>query len=85
MAISIPLDTRSPIKAGKQILTNSISTGTLRVHDQGRTILIERLSTTEDPGTGAYVQCRHAHYKPEILLAEDVLCSSVPGPGLGAP
>jgi hypothetical protein len=38
---------------------------------------------TTGPGAEAYLQRRHAHYKPEILLAEDVLCSRVPGPGLG--
>jgi hypothetical protein len=46
-------------------------------------ILIEGLSMTTGPGAEAYLQRRHAHYKPEILLAEDVLCSRVPGPGLG--
>jgi hypothetical protein len=47
------------------------------------TILIEGLSMTKGPGTEAYLQRRHAHYKPEILLTEDVLCTRVPGPGLG--
>jgi hypothetical protein len=47
------------------------------------TILIEGLSMTKGPGAEAYLQRRHTHYKPEILLAEDVLCTCVPGPGLG--
>ena len=47
------------------------------------TILIEGLSITKGPEAEAYLQRRHAHYKPEILLAEDVPCSRVPGPGLG--
>ena len=38
---------------------------------------------TKGPGAEVYLQRRHAHYKPEILLAEDVLCTRVPGPGLG--
>jgi len=46
------------------------------------TILIEGLSITKGPGAKAYLQRRHAHYKPEILLAEDVLCTRVPGPDL---
>ena len=45
-------------------------------------MLIEGLSMTKGPGE-AYLQRRHAHYKPEILLAEDVLCTRVPSPGLG--
>lgn len=72
-----------PDLSGKVKLTNSISTGTLRTHNQGMTILIEGLSATKGPDAGAHLQRRHAHYKPEILLAEDVLCSRVPGPGLG--
>jgi hypothetical protein len=39
---------------------------------------------TKSPGAEADLQGRHAHYKPEILLAEDVLCTCVPGPSLGA-
>jgi len=38
---------------------------------------------TRGSGAEAYLQRRHAHYKPEILLAEDVLCPRVPGPDLG--
>jgi hypothetical protein len=80
MASATSLDTKSPIKAVK--LTNSISTGTSRVHNQGMTILIEGLSMAKGPGDEAHLQRRHAHYKPKILLAEDVLCSRVPGPCL---
>lgn len=47
-------------------------------------MLIEGLSMTKGPGAEAYLQCRHSHYKPEVLLAEDVLCTRVPGPRLGA-
>ena len=36
-----------PDLSGKAKLTNSISTGTLRTHNQGMTILIERLSATK--------------------------------------
>ena len=52
------------------------------MHDQGITILVDGLSMTKAPGTEAYLQRRRAHYKPEILLAEDVLCSRLPGPCL---
>jgi hypothetical protein len=83
MAIARSSDTKSPIKAGRK-LTNSISTATSRTHNQGIAILIEGLSMTKGPGAEAYLQRRHAHYKPEILLAEDVLCTHVPGPSLGA-
>lgn len=54
------------------------------MHNQGMTILIAGLSVTRGSGAEAHLQRRHAHYKPEILLAEDVLCTRVPGPGLGA-
>jgi hypothetical protein len=65
------------------MLTNSISTGTLRTHNQGMTILIEGLGMTKGPGAETHLQRRHTHYKPEILLAEDVFCTRVPGPGFG--
>jgi hypothetical protein len=83
MAIARSLDTKSPIEAGKAKLTISMSTGTSRTHNQGMTILIEELSMTRSPGVEAYLQRRHAHYKPEILLPDDVLCTRVPGPGVG--
>ena len=47
------------------------------------TMLVEGLSMTGGQGTQAYIQRRHAHYKPEVLLTEDVLCTCVPGPGFG--
>ena len=46
-------------------------------------MLVEGLSMTKDPDAEAYLQRRHAHYKPEILLAENVPCGRVPGLGLG--
>jgi hypothetical protein len=46
------------------------------------TILRGELSMTKSPGAEAYLQRRHAQYKPEILLAKDV-CTRVPGPGVG--
>jgi hypothetical protein len=64
-------------------LTNSISIGTSRTHNQGMRTLMERLSTSGGLGAKAHSQRRHAHRKPEILLAEDVLSTQVPGPGVG--
>lgn len=83
MAIARSLDTKSPIEAGKAKLTIWMSTGTSRTHNQGMAILTEEMSMTKSPGAEAYLQRRHAHYKPEILLAENVQCTRVPGPGLG--
>jgi hypothetical protein len=70
-------------KSNRAGLTNSISTGTSRTHNQGMITLMERLSMRGGQGTEAYSQRRHAHCKPEILLAEDVLSAQVPGPGVG--
>ena len=46
-------------------------------------VLMEGVSTTRVPLPEAYSQRRHAHYKPEILLAEDVPYTQVPRPGFG--
>ena len=59
-----------------------MSTGTSRTQNQGMTVLRGELSMTKGPGAKEYLQRRHAQYKPEILLAENV-CTRVPGPGLG--
>jgi len=63
--------------------TNSISTGTLRTHNQGMRILMMRISTTPGQGTEIYSQRSHAHGIPEILLAENVLYAHVPCLGVG--
>jgi hypothetical protein len=64
-------------------LTNSISTGTSRTHNQGMITLMERLSMVGGQGAENYSQRRHAHCKPEILLADNVLSTRVPSLGLG--
>jgi hypothetical protein len=46
-------------------------------------MLMERLSMAGGQGAESYSQRCHAHRKPEILLAEDVPSTQVPGPGLG--
>lgn len=46
-------------------------------------MLMEKLSITGGQGAESYSQRCHAHRKPEILLAEDVPSTQVPGPGLG--
>ena len=46
-------------------------------------VLMERVSTTRVPLPEAHSQRRHAYYKPEILLAEDVPYTQVPRPGVG--
>jgi hypothetical protein len=46
-------------------------------------VLMERVSTTRNQLTEAYSQRCHPHYKPEILLAEDVPYTQVPGLGRG--
>lgn len=46
-------------------------------------MLMERLSMAGGQGAEAYSQRRHAHCKPEILLAKDMSSAQVPSPGLG--
>jgi hypothetical protein len=82
MAIARSLDTKPSDENEEARLTNSISTGTSRTHNHGITILMEGLSMTGGQGAEAHSQRRHAHYKPEILLEEDVVCTCVPGTGL---
>ena len=65
-------------------LTSSISTGTLRTHSHGmRTLNGEDYEAIEWKGSEFYIPCRHTHYEPEVLLAEEVLQSQVPCLGFG--
>ena len=64
-------------------LTNSISTGTSRVHTQGMITLIARVNATPRERAEVDSQRSHAHDKPEILLPEDVPCTQVPCLELG--
>jgi hypothetical protein len=34
--------------------------------------------TTEWKGSDLYIPCRHTHYEPEVLLAEEVLQTQIP-------
>lgn len=57
-----------------------MSTGTLRRHSHGITTLDETGKYVCDRGEGSefYAQRRHAHREPEILMAENVLCTQIP-------
>jgi hypothetical protein len=71
------------LKGDESGLTNSISTGTWRTHNQGMIVLMERVNASRYLVTEAYSQRRHCQRKPEILLVEDVHYTQVPGVGLG--
>ena len=78
------LDFRRKILEGDESgLTNSISTGTWRTHNQGMIVLTKRVNTSRYLVPEAYLQRGHCHRKPKILLVEDVHYTQVPGMGLG--
>ena len=59
-------------------LTSSMSTGTLRTHSHGIRTLNEMGEHACNGQEGLYIQRRHTHCEPDILLAEDVLRTQVP-------
>lgn len=48
-----------------------------------RTLNGEDYEAIEWKGSEFYIPCRHTHYEPEVLLAEEVLQTQVPCLGFG--